>query len=172
MPMLRTLSPRKHSLESSSAATRRPTAQVVDKAAEATITPKTLLKRPRAPVVVQERPFPRDNAAADERTLWQIDLRQENLTIEQLYEIDAILHTLLLQDEAAVAEIWAFLAEGGDLNFVDPGFEGNPINYSSLRLALIQTLRQIGGEAAEIALIEELLTVTKPLELAAIASAL
>jgi len=92
------------------------------------------------------------------------------MTMQELRRVQSALLELLMLGRTAVPDIRNFLRSGDDVLFELAGDE--PYEYASLRIALIDALRQIGGVEAERALLEQLDANVSLVELAAIASAL
>ena len=93
------------------------------------------------------------------------------LTAKQVKEIPRLVRKIRYQGEAAVPAIRAFLQTKADFNFNNmPGSE--MASQRTLRLALIDTLRQIGGKEANAALVEQLTNNKDAAELAALKQSL
>jgi hypothetical protein len=92
------------------------------------------------------------------------------LTEAQAYRFRSMLLDLAQLGPRAIPDIRQFLWSGVDDSFDME--EGMPFEYSSMRIALIDTLRQIGGFEAEQVLLEQLSADLSVAELAAFADAL
>jgi hypothetical protein len=92
------------------------------------------------------------------------------LALADLHEVRDALLDLLSLGRSAVPDIRSFLLSGDDAAFHSDG--GPPFEFASLRLALIDLLKQIGGLEAEQALMEQLYARVSVPELKAIADAL
>ena len=93
-----------------------------------------------------------------------------SMTEAQVYWCRSVLLDLAQLGPRAIPDIRQFLWSGEDFLFETEN--GMPFEYSSLRIALIDTLRQIGGFEAEQVLLEQLRSDLSVAELAAFANAL
>ncbi len=100
--------------------------------------------------------------------LWDINPSLE-LTQEDVEEIDGMLQALIAEGSAAVPGIREFLESGEDLSFDGLSEETDNFQHDSLRLALFDALREIGGPDAEAALLAELDVTGQPAEISALA---
>ena len=95
--------------------------------------------------------------------LSSIDLSRGQLSAEQVKELNQNIKKIASQGVAAIPAIKEFLERNQDLNFSEFS-GGNPTDYPSLRLGLIDALQKIGGpEAIEVG-IQTLQTTADPLE--------
>jgi hypothetical protein len=119
-----------------------------------------------APVVprVEASPYTRHLIGA----LTNINLNGGPITAEQAQQWKQTLQTLTAQGSAAVPAIREFLELSQELNFdAVPG--GTLLGQSSLRGALIDALRQIGGPEATSLMLDTLRSTTLPSEIALLA---
>ena len=96
--------------------------------------------------------------------LTQIDLSR-GISQEQATEVNQLLQQLREQGAASVPAIREFLQRNQDVNF-DALAGGESVEFSSLRLGLIDALHQIGGPEASATAAEVLQGTTDPLEIA------
>jgi hypothetical protein len=95
--------------------------------------------------------------------LSSINLSRGPLSSEQVKELNQNIKKIASQGVAAIPAIKEFLERNQDLNFSELS-GGNPTDYPSLRLGLIDALQKIGGpEAIEVG-IQTLQTTADPLE--------
>lgn len=80
-----------------------------------------------------------------------------------------MLQALIAERSAAIPAILDFLASGDDLSLAGLTEEGDDFRYDSLRLALFDALRNIGGPDAEAVLLGELEATGQPVEIHALA---
>jgi len=100
--------------------------------------------------------------------LAHIDVSHGAMSPEQAQQINALLQQLREQGTAAIPAIREFLQGKEDVNFeAVPG--GDSVDYSSLRLGLVDALHQIGGPDAAAASAGAIQTTTDPLEIALLA---
>lgn len=100
--------------------------------------------------------------------LSHIDLNHGSISQEQAKEINQLLQQLREQGAAAVPAIREFLQRNGDVSFdALPG--GQSVDFSSLRLGLVDALHEIGGPEAVAASADALQGTTDPLEIALLA---
>jgi len=123
---------------------------------------------PRAASATISRPGP-TSASALLHQLLQLG-EYEELTPEDLRQVERVLLDLQLLGQAAVPDIHSFLLSGEDASLNSGDDLIYP--YESLRLALIDLLKQVGGLEAEQALVEQLYAKVSVAELKAIADAL
>jgi hypothetical protein len=97
--------------------------------------------------------------------LSKIDLSSGSISQVQASEVNQLLQQLREQGAAGVSAIREFLQRNEDLNF-DALAGGESVEFSSLRLGLIDALHQIGGPEATAVAAEVLQTTTDPLEIA------
>jgi hypothetical protein len=96
------------------------------------------------------------------------DLSRGAMSQEQAQQINAMLQQLREQGTAAIPAIREFLQGKQDVNFdAVPG--GDSVDFSSLRLGLVDALHQIGGSDAGAAAAEAIQATTDPLEIALLA---
>jgi hypothetical protein len=100
--------------------------------------------------------------------LSQIDLTGGVLTAEQAKQLNQNFKQLAAQGDAAVPAIRQFLQRNQDLSFNEIN-GGKNVEYSSLRMGLIDALKQIGGPDAIALSRETLQTSADPLEVAILA---
>jgi hypothetical protein len=100
--------------------------------------------------------------------LAQVDLKSGQLSPEKASELNGLLRQLREQGNAAVPAIRDFLRQNQDVNF-DAVAGGDSVEYSSLRLGLIDALYQIGGPEAVATAAEALQGANDPLEIALLA---
>ena len=100
--------------------------------------------------------------------LAHLDLSRGNISQEQAKEANQLLQQLREQGAASVPAIREFLQRNEDVNF-DSVTGGGLVEFSSLRLGLIDALHQIGGPEAVTASAEALRATTDPLEIALLA---
>jgi hypothetical protein len=97
--------------------------------------------------------------------LAKIDLSRGRISQEQAKEVNQLLQQLREQGSAAIPAIREFLQRGEDVSFdALPG--GESVDFSSLRLGLVDALHQIGGPEAVTASAAALQGTTDPLEIA------
>ena len=97
--------------------------------------------------------------------LAQLDLSHGSVSADQAKEVNLLLQQVREQGAAAVPAIREFLQRNEDVIFdALPG--GESVDYSSLRLGLIDALHQIGGPEAVVASVEAIQATTDPLEIA------
>jgi len=97
--------------------------------------------------------------------LAQLDLSHGSISEAQAKEVNQLLQQVREQGAAAVPAIREFLQRKEDLMFdAMPG--GDAVDFSSLRLGLIDALHQIGGPEAAVAATEAIQQTTDPLEIA------
>jgi hypothetical protein len=100
--------------------------------------------------------------------LARLDLTSGRITQGQAVEINQMLQQLREQGSAAIPAIREFFQSNEDVNFdAVPG--GEAVDYSSLRLGLLDALHQIGGPEAVATCVEVLQATTDPLEVALLA---
>jgi hypothetical protein len=97
--------------------------------------------------------------------LAHLNLSGARISPAQAKEMNALFEQLRGQGAAAVPAIRDFLQSHKDVNF-DAAGGAELMDYSSLRLALIDTLHQMGGPEAATAAAEALQNTTDPLEIA------
>jgi hypothetical protein len=97
--------------------------------------------------------------------LTHLNLGSNLLTADQAKEVNRWLQQLREQGSAAIPAIREFLQRNEDVNFDALG-GAKLVDYSSLRLALIDSLQQIGGPEATSAAAAALQAATDPLEIA------
>jgi len=98
-------------------------------------------------------------------SLATFDLNRGPLSAEQVKELNQNIKKIASQGVAAIPAIKEFLEKNQDLNFSEIS-GGNPTDYPSLRMGLIDALQKIGGpEAIEVG-IQTLQTTADPLEVA------
>jgi len=102
-------------------------------------------------------------------TLSQLDLTHGPITAEQAAAWKETLNQLAAQGQNAVPAIREFLEKYVDINFEAVEGGGN-LGFSSLRLALLDTLQKIGGPAAETLMLEMLQNTFEPTEIAVLAN--
>jgi hypothetical protein len=136
---------------------------------------------PQSPAVVQaathpvgaaplspKRPEPSSYTRELVAGIVNLDPTRGSITEEQAEQWKQRLATLVQQGVAAVPAIGEFLEQNQELNF--SAFEGGQLlGQPSLRTALIDALRQIGGPEATSAMLETLQTTTLPSEIALLA---
>ena len=114
-------------------------------------------------------PLPASSAHAQQliNQLTQVSLGGGALTADQAQQLKQNLSLLTQQGADAVPAIREFLARNQDLNFG----EGSPqlVGYPTLRVGLLDGLRQIGGPEAVDVSRQVLQTTANPLELAVVA---
>jgi len=96
--------------------------------------------------------------------------QSRSMTEEQVYWFRSVLMDLAQLGPRAIPDIRQFLWGGEDVHFEMEN--GVPFEYSSLRIALIDVLKKIGGFEAEQVLLEQLSSDLTIAELAAFADAL
>ncbi len=97
--------------------------------------------------------------------LSQIDPSSGAMTKEQVKEINRSLKGLVAQGKSALPIIHEYLQQNQDINFAELA-DGNPLDYASLRLGLIDALEKIGGPEALATTVKTLETAGDPLEIA------
>src|SRR5437867_5727118 len=90
------------------------------------------------------------------------------LTRERAAEIKQNIAQIISQGPAAIPAIAQFLEKAQDLSFANSNGQ-SPVGYDSLRAALFDSLRQIGGAEAEAVLLNVLRTTADPAEVALLA---
>jgi len=101
-------------------------------------------------------------------TLAQLDLTHGPVTVEQAAAWKKTLNQLAAQGQNAVPAIREFLKKYLDINFETMEGGGN-LGFSSLRLALLDTLQKIGGPAALDVMLETLRNTFDQTEIAVLA---
>jgi hypothetical protein len=102
--------------------------------------------------------------------LHSMQFNGRSLTRQQADEINQLLRLLAEQGEAALPVIRDFLERFQDVNF-DMFEGGQQVHYGSLRLGLLDLLREIGGPDAAELLLQTLESTADPLEIALLARA-
>src|ERR1051326_2733471 len=97
--------------------------------------------------------------------LTQIDLSRGAMTADQARELNQNFKQLAAQGAAAVPVIRQFLGRNQDVMFKDVN-GGNVADYPSLRVGLLDVLKQVGGSAALDLSHDTLQTTADPLEIA------
>jgi len=100
--------------------------------------------------------------------LAKIDLSHGRISQEQAKEVNQLLQQLREQGSSAIPAIQEFLQRGEDVNF-DALAGGGSVDFSSLRLGLVDALHEIGGPEAVAASAAALQGTTDPLEVALLA---
>lgn len=98
----------------------------------------------------------------------QFDLSAGALTAAQAKDFNQTIKQIVAQGKAAVPAIKEFLERNQDLNFSEIS-GGNPLDYSSLRQGLIESLEKIGGPEAIEVTVKTLETAGDPFEVALLA---
>jgi hypothetical protein len=118
---------------------------------------------PAAPVEpVAAQPEPRTPAQLMDE-LMELSGSPGPITKEQAERFKQIMAELLRQGAASVPAIQDALNKNANADYVEMS-GGDQLGYSSLRAALIDTLRQIGGPEAEATMVQTLQTTAVPAE--------
>jgi hypothetical protein len=122
-------------------------------------------------------PRPAEQAPASARQLSHLDplisyvKRSPIITAKRAMAIKQMLRQLREQGAAAVPAIGDFLREGHDVDFATMS-GGELVGHRTLRQAMIDSLREIGGSAAIAVSLEEIQRTNEPIELAMLARTL
>jgi len=93
------------------------------------------------------------------------------ITAERATDINRMLRSLRSIGAAAVPAIGDFLRQGADVDFAEMS-GGELVGHRTLRQAMIDTLREIGGSAAMAVSLEQVQRTSEPIELSMLARSL
>jgi hypothetical protein len=97
--------------------------------------------------------------------LAQFDVSKDNLTSDGAKNLNEMFKQLVAQGPAGIPAIRAFLEKNQDVNFAKLQ-GGIMVDYSTMRLGLIDALKEIGGPDAMAVALKTLQTTADPMELA------
>lgn len=115
--------------------------------------------------------FAEDDAWLIIEGLLELLPRDGQLTLEDIAEINSIVERLKSLGSSAVPAIREYLESLEDIQFAKVG-DGQPIEFPSLRLALIRSLAEIGGQSAMDTLVMVMEETSDLLEIRALAKGL